>query len=171
MGQKRPRKDKPPLEKLPEYLPPKGTRLSRHDRSNLVIAHDKDLAHAITYSQNAMSILVLGATIVAFLYLILRDIGAGMVIRVVICFPVFSSFVILATRRTFLSWRHHLKAQFIEYELLGVPHTWEKINYELKIKYKLDNLDKENLLDKKLEEFRAERRYYKILHKILKHVP
>jgi len=149
MGQESPHKDKPPLEKLPEYPPFKGTR---DERSNLVMAHDRNLAQAMTYFQIALSVLILGATIAAFLYLILEGIITDWK-RPVICLGVFVSFAFLAGKRTYLSWGHYIKAQFIEEEL-GGPHTWEK--------YKLT---------KKLGQFRAERRYYKILHKILKRIP
>jgi len=114
-----------------------------------------------------MSILVLGATIAIFLYYLtptnisLIDIGVEIEGRAVIFFLVLLSFVILAAKRTFLSWRHQLKAQFIESELLGVPHTWEIIP-------RIDERVKEFMkyeYDKKLKPDK-ERRYYLVLHKI-----
>lgn len=162
MRKERPRKDKPPLEKLPEYLPVKGTRLSIHARSNLVIAHDRNLAQAITYTQTALSILVLGATIGAFLYLILEDIGVKIWIRVVICLPVFTLFALSAGKRTYFSWRHLITAQFIE-GVFGGLHTWKKY----KLVGRLEQFRKDTY-DEKLKQFRK-RRYCLFLDKIFKH--
>lgn len=143
MGQKRLRiKDKPMLKKLleHEYSLYKGTR---DDRSNLEIAHDRNLARAITYSQTAISILVLGVTIVAFIYLILLGYIGG-IRAAVICVLFFLVFAYLAAWKSYLSWRHHIKSQFIE-EVFGGPHTWKKYG-----------------LDEELEKFRAKKRWFLI---------
>ncbi|MCK4405691.1 MAG: hypothetical protein KAV43_04220 [Hadesarchaea archaeon] len=146
MGQERLRIE----DKYPLY------RGAKDDRSNLEIVHDKHIARAITYSQTALSILVLGATIAAFLYLILGEI---------IYLGVFSLFVISAARRFFLSWRHLITAQFIE-EVFGVPHT----SMKYKLGDRLEQFRKYDAYDEKLKQFRK-RRYCLFLDKILKHIP
>ena len=126
--------------------------------------HDKHIARAITYSQTALSILVLGATIVAFLYFILEDIGVKIWIRVVICLPVFTSFALSAGKRTYLSWRHLITTQFIE-EVFGGPHTWEKY----KLGKGLEHFRKYDTCNEELKP-RKERRYCLFLDKIFKHI-
>jgi len=97
MGQKRPRiKEKYHLYKGDE-----------DDRPNLELVHDKHIARAITYSQTALSILVLGATIAAFLYLILENVDSVILgykiaeIRAYICLLiVLPIFAFLAGKRS-----------------------------------------------------------------------
>ena len=144
MGQERPRiEDKYQL-----------FRGAEDDRPNLELVHDKHVARAITYSQTALSILILGATIAYFLYLILGEI---------IYLGVFFLFVISAGKRTYLSWRHLITAQFIE-EILGSHHTWE----EYKLGDRLEQFRKYDTYDEKLKQSRK-RRYCLFLDKIFKH--
>ena len=174
MGQESPHKDKYPL-----------YRGDEDDRSNLEIVHDKHLAQAVTFSQIALSILVLGATIAAFLYLILENVDLVILgykiaeIRAYICLlVVFPLFLISAAKRFFLSWSHHLTAQFIE-EVLGAPQTSNKHKLHDKLtQFKKYDIDEEKLKqfikydtdDEKLKQF-GKRRYCLFLDKILKHIP
>lgn len=155
MGQESPHKDKYPL-----------YRGAKDDRSNLVIAHDRNLAQAMTYSQIALAMFVLGATIVAFFYLILEDIGVKIWIRVVICLPVLTSVALVAGKRAYLSWRHLITAQFLE-EALGVYYTY-KIKYKLSDRH--EQFRKYNIHDEKLKQFRK-RRYCLFLDKIFTRFP
>ena len=152
MGEERP----PIKDKYPLY------RGARDDRSNLELRHNRHTAQAVTYSQIALAILVLGATIVAFSYLILKDFGVGIWIRVGVCLPVFTFFALLAGRRAYLSWEHFLTAQFIE-EVFGGPHTWEKYKRGDRLKQ-----FRKYTYDEKLKKSRK-RRYCLFLDKIFKH--
>lgn len=121
MAQKRPHKANP-LKEL--------SKVTKDDRSNLEMGHAKTLSMSIRYSQDALSILVLGTTIAAFSYLILENVITDWT-RPVISLVVFSLCSLLAAKKSYLSWRHNLRAQFIG-DVLGCHHTWA-------IRHKLDD--------------------------------
>lgn len=151
MGQERSRKAKPDLEKLfgLEYPLYKGK-----DRSNLELQHNRFTSQAIRYSQNAIAILAFGVAFLAFLFYVLDLYGwigfEGFGWIGVFIWPFVLLYVIaIAFKRFLYSWKYSIEAAFIERKL-GFDYTWDK--------YKLN---------RKLDEFKAERRFYGITIKIL----
>lgn len=146
-------------------------RGAKDDRSNLELLHNRLVAQAIRYSQNAIAVLAVGVAFFAFPFYFLdrhgwigfEGFGWIEVLTWFVWFGVFLFVLAIALKRFFYSWLYSIQAEFVERKL-GVAHTW-------KIKQFDDKFEqfKEYEYDEKLKQLR-ERRYYIFIDKIFKRI-